>query len=169
MSRRFDFLVAEHVMGYSWYHRTGPKGHSFLKRETGQLESFGIPGKHPEKEIDYEGASGVLVPPYAKYMAATWPVVETMKQVHGWYLSMYQRQPNKPRGRPTLWYATFINNIGTEDGIWPKGVEPEPQIAICVAALKAVGVPTDVIYDSLGPRDSMNEVLEREFGTDEQS
>jgi len=124
MTRRIDALVAERVMG--WWDC--------------QKYANGWFGMNPHWNKG-EGHQDTL-PPYSTSIQAAWEVVEKMKPTHHFNLSVMTN------GYIEASFAEWIGPTLLHEA-WINADEDTEEMAIALAALKAVGVTEDEIREAL--------------------
>ena len=148
--KNLDMLVAERVMGWEWWNACG-KSHicpPFVKDyPTFRHELHFRRGKDgdPEPIENYYSNYGNLsIPRYSSNIAAAWEVVEKMR-TNGWFFSLAD----------SIELPDFIARFTT----CPPVGSPIPDhsamnvsapLAICLAALRAVGVSEQEIEAAMG-------------------
>lgn len=121
-NRQIDIAIAEKVMGW--------KG---IKR--GENPGFDYVGKKPLSD-GQNSRDNYLIPPYSTDIAAAWQVVEKMRLL-GWRFEIFDTVRHS-------WWARFgrgeFNHYENEWDEEHIADENSCTLAICLAALKAVGV-----------------------------
>ncbi len=162
MSREIDALVAEKVMGFVWRRNKVPRsdtpresmfpvGKDFLVRHD---DTEGYERKRPCGGFRFGGETYYSVPRYSTDIAATLEVVTEMSRRHE-TLAFFENRYG-PVYSDGKWSAYFgINPEGAMRGAWASDNECQeywespipghvsadtPQMAICLAALLALGV-----------------------------
>ena len=168
MSRMIDALVAVKLMGYKWYRAkecewlcTHPMGKEsllahFLRQNAAYLLGPGQEVSTCSEEVNdgsgmsvmskefrhMPGCGGWGMPkPYSTDIASAWEVVEKMGETH------WQRikKPSPSRGDSEHWQVMFHKKYALDGG---KGINKSVCLAICLAALCAVGVPESQIEEA---------------------
>lgn len=153
MSRKIDELVAERVMGLprpasmmtyrdaekeeggraSWFALRRPGW--FANIDWGDIEREKMYDERVEWQPDKE---------YSEDIAAAWEVVEKMED-KGYRCDVSNVNPD---GEPN-WYAKFLKfTKGEFPTYWMERSDTAP-LAICLAALRAVGVPESEIEEAI--------------------
>lgn len=115
--RELDALVAEKVMGWKIEGRP-------IRLSGGHFDDVRIPADGTVK----------MLPSYSTDIAAAWQVVEKVRELNGWPFIL---ESHGDPGAPGRWWAYFQKTIGDRS---VNGHGHEAPRAICLAALKAVGV-----------------------------
>lgn len=135
--REIDALIAEKVFG-------GHSMVSFCCPECGGSHfGTGPNGNrrcHDEHDINcrWSGEPGECVPKYSTDIASAWTVVENMIK-SGWNPTANWHDELDGSAGLRQWHACLSKNHHDPDGIWIHGYGETAPMAICQAALKAVG------------------------------
>lgn len=145
MSRKIDALVAEKVMGYRWYRHRALTHEVVLARPSAYFEDGTLWDRCADSRQNDErdtGNAGL----YSTSIAAAWDVVEKMR-IDGWNFSMLGEAPRTPPRTsipsdkdPKNRFR--FHNLMHQPPKDPDGAdEATMPLAICVASLRALGVP----------------------------
>lgn len=154
MSNKIDALVAEKVMGFTWWSACGksylipPWVEGFYGFRDGKHYHF-VAGKQHDAapiELSYSDYQNLAIPPYSTSIFAAWAVVEKM-QDH--LPSLTYRCGDGPPFDKMRWVCEFMRDFLPGD--WKGAARDTAPLAICIAALKAVGVPESEIQEALKP------------------
>lgn len=133
MSRKLDALVAEKVMGHeNDVVATIPAipPHNWIE-----------PPGQPRRAIAF---AGFEPPHYSTDIAAAWEVVEKIKNTHEWSIENDQGEINE--------WLVSVTEIERQPGVLATGhcaEAPTAPHAICLAALKACGVPESQVEEAM--------------------
>jgi len=146
MSRKLDALVAERVMGFTWWSACGkshlipPWVEGLYGFSDGRHYHF-IAGKHYEAtpiELSYSNYQNLATPPFSTDISVAWKVVEKMKN-DNWRGSI-EDFGNRYRinfSKGPLWQA--FNSVEHID----------VPLGICLAALRVIGVDEATIQEAM--------------------
>lgn len=140
MTRKLDSLVAEKVMGWTY----------IIKEDTG-YSWWKIPESDPLHD-DWDGHDDAQ-PHYSSDIAAAWEVRNKMAETHDvvvchWLFNNEEgdnRCEITPRQTPDECSKCGRCPPSTHFEVWAKTAE----LAICIAALRAVGVPENEIQEAM--------------------
>lgn len=151
MSRKIDALVAERVMGFKWHlcHELNPDGEMvYHLRSDAPPEWWKKPTEVEAPNLPQ--VSGVRrfimlrVKPYSTSISAAWEVVEEMDKRHfGTHITRVQSL----HGNKLFWSVDFDKPNDGADG-HEHDTDSAP-LAICLAALSAVGVAESEIQEAM--------------------
>lgn len=121
--RELDALVAEHVMGWYWLAETPELPRALVSTDESETRAY-----YPH--------TGQGAPPYSTSISDAWMVVEKLR-ADGF--SVAHQGPFPPEWEEGREWWEFMH----EDGRGGQAYEDEDTRAICLAALKAVGIDTE--------------------------
>lgn len=140
MTRALDALVADRVMG--WYVYFSEE--VFVNKERCSLNDWG--GREGAwSDLD-------LVPPYSTDITAAWEVVKKLVETDdGWEISINSMWAG---GQDKMYFAQFYDSLiatpaSRREQLKTRAGATKLPLAICLAALKSVGVPREEIYKAL--------------------
>lgn len=152
--RELDALVAEKVMGWMWVTADGitvlaPPSHMIAYRENARL------GKGGHIDLDARLLRCPPLPHYSTDIAAAWEVIEKLynrgisieisdmrhsPEEPGWWIELVRFEPLKESDAPK-WVIDDLGGRPVAFHLWEHDCgAPTAPLAICLAALKAVGV-----------------------------